>query len=478
MTINFDGLPGSIRKPGVFSEFNFKAGTVGLPGVSNEIILIAQRMVGGVQPALVPYRAFSDADVALGSGAGSIAHIVAKAMFESNPYVSLSVIGVDDADGASAATGTITLAGDVTGAGYVYAIIGNTRVQVSYSKDDTLANIATALKDAISAKSHLLPVTVTSNQGVLTFTANNKGSCGNYIRLRCGASSDGGISAAVVPMSGGTGDPDYGAIGGVLEKLFAGDYSIYCSTLSDTDNLQGLRDHIADLSGGREQRPAIGVFGYNDLVGNQAAVVKLCAEDLNDWRISCAYLPGTNSAPWEVAGAYAAALASIAHPNPNYDDAVLKGIHAPDVPDRLSVMVQEELLANGVTPLHVIPGEKVAIVRAITTYVADSSGMEDPRLLDLSKPRALDYTRKACNQRIALKFKNTRKTDVRKELMIDEILDVLTLLEQEEVVKDVEKWKDYILIEDDPVEEGRWNVRIPAPIVPGLHVIAQRFDLL
>jgi phage tail sheath gpL-like len=477
MTITFDGLPGSIRKPGVYSEFNLRMGRVGLPGVADKIVLIAQMLSAGSYAALTPYKAFSDSDVALGSGSGSIAHLTARAMYEANPYIDLTVIGVADAVGSAAATGTITLTGTATGAGYAWGRIGNVKAQVSYSTGDLAADVASALKDAIAAKANILPATVAVAGTVITATARNKGTCGNYIRLQCGTTGA-GITAEAVAMAGGSGDPEFDAVGGVLEKLYPGDYTLYVSALSDSDNLQALRDHITEVSGGREQRPAIGVFGYNDLVGNLAAVETLCADDLNDWRMSCAYLPKTNSSPWEIAGAYAAALASIAHANANWDDVPLTGIHAPEVADRLSVDIQEELLNSGVTPLHVIPGEKVAIVRAITTYVTDSTGTDDPRLLDLAKPRALDYTRKACNQRVALKFKNVRKTDVRKNLMMDEILDVLGLLEEEEVVRDVEKWKDYILIEDDPVEEGRWNVRIPAPIVPGLHVIAQRFDLL
>jgi len=476
MSVTFEAIPSGIRRPGIYSEFNLAMAGVGLPPRNDKIVLLAQRTSDGSKAALETYKVFSAAEVAAGSGSGSIAHFAATAMYEANPYIDVTVIGIDDASSGVAATGTITIGGPATGNGIAAINVGNETVSVSYENEDTATDVATKLKDMLNIK--VLPVTATSAEGVITLTARNKGTCGNYIRL--GAETTGnGITAAVTSaMASGDGDPDYSAEDGVLDALFAGDFTVYVSALTDKTNLQALRDHLDQISNGVEMRPAVGVFGYTDLVGDMASVETLCGEDLNAWRMSCAYLPNSKSSPWEIAGAYAAVLVSEDHPNAVWNDLVLAGINAPDVSGRLSAMMQEELLNNGVTPLRVVPGEQVAIVRAITTHITNSQGIPDAVRLDLSKPRALDYVRSACRNRVSLKFVRIRKTEENRQLLIDEILDVLYLLEAEEVVRDTEHWKDYLTVEDDTVDDTRWNVKCPAAIVPGLHVLAIRIDLL
>jgi phage tail sheath gpL-like len=157
---------------------------------------------------------------------------------------------------------------------------------------------------------------------------------------------------------------------------------------------------------------------------------------------------------------------------------ILGGIAAPSASETLNRLTIEDLLSNGVTPLTVIPGGYVAIVRAITTYTQNASGIPDPNRLDISTPRTLDYVRSACVQRISNSYPRAKKTAAVKKAIRLDLLDVLIQCEKLELVEGVADLIDYLVVEDDLQDPTRVNARIPAPIVRGLHVLAERIDLL
>ncbi|HEY4721419.1 MAG TPA: phage tail sheath C-terminal domain-containing protein, partial [Anaerolineae bacterium] len=151
---------------------------------------------------------------------------------------------------------------------------------------------------------------------------------------------------------------------------------------------------------------------------------------------------------------------------------------APALADRLSRIEQENALNNGVTPLEVGPGEKVQIVRAITTYTLDAQSIPDISLLDLTTIRTLDYVRKACRERISLRFPREKLSERTAPKVRDQLLDVLYKLEELEIVEQVDANKDGLIVERDSQDPNRLNAKIPTDVVNGLHVFAGRIDLL
>lgn len=118
------------------------------------------------------------------------------------------------------------------------------------------------------------------------------------------------------------------------------------------------------------------------------------------------------------------------------------------------------------------------IVRAITTYTVNPQGVEDVSLLDLTTVRTLFYTRKACRERIALRFPREKLSDRTPPKVRSELLNVLGELEDLEILENVEANKDALLVERDEQDANRLDAKIPADVVNGLHVFAGRIDLL
>lgn len=468
--ISFDSIPASIRKPGKYFEFNTKLAVRTLPANAQSLLIIGQRLADGSVAALVPTKVFSDAQAAAYFGNGSMAHLMCRAAITANPYLDLSVCALDDGAGA-AATATVTIASAATSSGTLRLRIGNRTIESAVATGDAAEEVATVLQATLEQYADL-PVTPTINAAVITLTAKNKGTVAHQIDLAVELSASGTTAAlSAAALANGTIDPD---VTTALAKVFAEQYHIVVTPYNDATSLTALRTHLDSVSGPMEQRGGVGVFGYD---GALAGCTTL-AGNVNSGRITCGYLRGTRSPVYELAAAYGAVIALEEDPARPLNTLALTGIHAPAIDQRLSRTEQESLLANGVTPMEVGPGEVAQIVRAITTYTKDASSIPDSSLLDLTTIRTLDYVRKACRERISLRFPREKLSSRTPDKVRTELLDVLLKMEDLEIVEEVAANKDGLLVERDLQDPNRLNAKIPTDVVNGLHVFAGRIDLL
>lgn len=467
--ISFDNIPSSIRKPGAYFEFNTTLAVNSLPANVQPTLIIAQRIAAGSVAALVPTRVYSSADAATYFGRGSLAHRMVMAALKANPYLDLTVCALDDGAGV-AASGTVTFTNAATGSGTVRLYIGNDLVEIAVASGTAVAALATALAAAVNNLADL-PVTASANLGVVTLTARNKGLVANQLDLEAAITSGIGTTVAVVAMASGTIDP---SIQTALDKVYASQYSLIVSPYNDATSLAALRDHLDAVSGPIEQRPGVGYFGLDIAL---ATAITLTT-GLNSGRLVGALLRGTRSPSYEIAAACAAVRASESDPARPLNYLALKGIAAPPEPQRLTRAEQESALANGVTPLQVGPGQQVQIVRMVTTYVKNIAGVPDISLLDVTTIDTLDYTRRSVRERLLLRFPRAKLSAKTPPRVRTEVLDVLNRLERLEILENVAANKTGVICERDEQDPNRLNIRIPADVVNGLHIIAGRIDLI
>lgn len=474
MTIQFEQIPSSIRKPGKYFEFNTRLASRTLPNNKQKLLIIGQRTAAGTIAQKIATQVFSDAEASTYFGAGSMAHLMAAAAIKANAYLDLTVIALDDAGAGVAATGTVTITGPATSTGVVTIYIGNQTVEVAVANADTATAIAAAIVTQIS-KQPSLPVTASSAAGVVTLTAKNKGLCGNSIGLGYKLTNASGVGVAIVAMATGATNP---SIQDALTAAFAEKYDIICSPYNNQTDLATLKTHLDSVSGAMEQRPSAGWYGMNGAISDATTL----SGQVNHGRANCAYLRYTNtmrrSMPYEIAAAYAAIDAWEEDPAKPLNNLALAGIAVPDIAERLSRTEQESLLYNGVAPLEVGPGEQVQIVRAISTYTKDAQGIDDVSLLDRTTIKTLDYVRKAVRDRIALRFPREKLSSKTADRVKAEIYDVLLKMESLEIVEAVEDNYDGLIVERNLQDPNRLDARIPADVVNGLHVFAGRIDLL
>ncbi|MFZ6687506.1 phage tail sheath C-terminal domain-containing protein [Undibacterium sp. SXout11W] len=468
--VNFATIPASIRKPGKYFEFNTALAVRTLAANAQKVLLIGQRIASGTIPANTLIDIFNDADAGKYFGYGSQLHMMASAAISTYPYLSLQAIAVDDAGGAVAATSTITVTGAATAAGVLTAYIGNDLVNVAIANADTPAIIATAIAAAVTARPDI-PVTAAAVAGVVTLTAKNKGTQGNQIKVSTSLNNASGIAAAVVAMANGATDP---VLTAALATVFTAGHTIIATSLNDTASLQALRTHLDNVSNSMEQRGATAYAGH---IGTLAQSTTLAAS-INSGRICLGLTPSSLSLPFEVAAAFAALAASEEDPARPLNTLPLQGIGIIPIANRLSRTEQENALANGVTPFEVGPGDKVQVVRAITTYTLDPNGVPDISMLDITTIRTLDYVRKTMRERISLRFPREKLSSRTADKVRSELLDVMVKLEELEIIENVELWKSGLVVERDSQDPNRLNAKIPTDVVNGLHVFGGRIDLI
>ncbi|HDL8234138.1 TPA: phage tail sheath subtilisin-like domain-containing protein [Yersinia enterocolitica] len=465
--IAFDSIPSSIRKPGQYFEFNLKLAVRTLPANAQKVLILGQMLDSGTQPPLKPMSVFSADEAALSFGYGSIAHLMVMTAIKTYAYLDLTVIGISDAGAGQAATGTLTITGPASAQGVVSLWVGDTRVDVAVSAADTAPVIAAALKAAVDNQPEL-PVNATVAAGVLTLTAKNKGAAGNDIHLKAQTTAS-GTTAVVVAMTGGAIDPD---IAPALAAVIAAGHNVIISPFSTQSALTALRTHLDFVSGPMEQRGAVAAAGW---AGTLAAGTTL-AESINSGRITLGWHKGSVRLPAELAAAYGACIASEEDPARPLNTLTL-ALDVTDIENRPGRTEQQNALYNGLAPFEVGAGDTVQIVRAITTYTRNATGVDDVSLLDLTTIRTLDYVRKACRERIALRFPREKLSTRTPPLVESELYDVLLKLEELEIVEEVEANKAALIVERDSQDSNRLNARIPTDVVNGLHVFAGRIDL-
>ena len=479
MTISFDNIPTSIRKPGIYTEYNKTLAVQGLPANAPKVALLAQMTSSGIGSDGTPVKVFSENDLVLYGGTGSIAHLSGKAIFDANPNVDLTLVPISDGAGTDS-TGTITISaggGDATYAGTMETWIGNARVETTISVGDDTDTIAASLQTSIAALEHKMPITSAVASSVVSVYARNYGTLGNNVALSSKMYANGDATATIVQPTGGATDP---SIATALTNIYAGDYNIICNTLNNSTALGLLSTHLTDRASPTEDRPAIGTFGYN---GVQATIETLCGTTLNDERMSCAYLKTTkttergHSLDYEIAGAYTGVIASEQDPARPLNGLVLKGIAPCAEENKLSRTQQESLLLNGVTPLENVTGEKVAIVRAISTYTTSVTGFADPSMLDITTIRTLDYTKLAIETRLGLVFPRSKLSQRTPAKVRTQVINVLKLLDEQEILENVDVNIDQVIVERNANDANRIDIQIPCDVVNGLHVMAMRLDL-
>jgi len=476
--ISFDNIPTSIRKPGIYTENNTSQAVQSLPTNAVKVALLAQKTSSGVGTSDVPVRCFSESDLILDAGTGSIGHLSGRAMLTANPNIILDLVPIADAVG-TAAEGTVVVSGvNSTNAGSVVLWVGNERVEASVAVGDDADAVADSLNTAIIAREHVMPITSSVSTDTITFVARNDGELGNNIPVSSSQSSVlGDTTLAITQPTGGATDP---SIANALTGIYPGNYNLICNTLNNSTALGLLKTHLDSVEAPTENRPAIGTIGYT---GVQATCETLCGTTLNSERLTCGFIPYDatsergHSLDYEVGAAYTGVIASEEDPARPLNTLILRGIAPSNLEKRLSRSQQESLLLNGVTPLEVQPGEEVGIVRAITTYATSSTGYADVSLLDVTTMRTLDFVRLSLETRLSSVFPRAKLSERTPKKVRTQIIDVLFKLEKLEIVEKVAENLDKIIVERDSVDANRINAAVPCDVVNGLHVLGIRIDL-
>ena len=451
--IEFEKIPNSLRKPGVYTEYNAKGAVTTLPTNEQEVLIVAP-MVGGATAFTQPVRVYSDLDAEQAFGAGSWAHLMTRMVITNNSLIRLSVMGLADSSSGVAASGSLVLTGTATSQGVMTATIAGIDYKVAVANGEKAKDVAARLNAVINGATDC-PATASVNESTITLTATNTA---KDMTLSATAFANGAENADLATA---------------LASVAGTHYHIIISPFADDKNAKALREHLEAVSAPLEKKPAIGVLAWR----GSMATGTTYTEKINSERITCGWYKGAVESHALIAAGYGAVIAGEEDPARPLNTLEIKGLTEVDPTQTPLLTEANQALYHGLTPITVV-NHRVRIMRAITTYTKSATNTDDPSYLDLTTVRTLDYTRKAIEQRIELRFPRAKLSARTPDKVRSEILDVLLRLENEEILENVAQHKAKLLVKRNGVDPNRLDCVIPTDVVNGLHIVANRVDLI
>jgi len=393
MPISFNAIPTNIRVPFVYVEFDNSRAVSGPALMPYRCLVIGQRLAAGTVAELVPTRVTSAAQAKNYFGAGSMLAHMLERQLANNSFTETWAVALDDDAAGVAATGTVKVGG-VTAAGTINLYIGGRRVRVGVAAGDTLAEVATAMQEAIAAATDL-PVTAVVN-GVDTtqvdLTARHKGEAGNGIDIRHsyydGEELPAGLTLTITAMADGATNPD---IAGVWATVGDEHYSVITMPYTDAANLTALETELTDRWGPMRM---IEGMAFAAARGTHAELGTL-GDSRNSPHLSIMNAAGSPTPSYEWAAAVAGKVAYYGNIDPArpFQTLELTSVMAPWQEDRFTMQENNLLLFDGISTHLVDAGGVVRIQRLITTYTVNAQGAEDISYLDVNTPLTLGYLR-------------------------------------------------------------------------------------
>ncbi len=318
------------------SGFVVKANTAGINGNSLNAVYTAsgalagsfasQSLTGGTQvqsaAANVPILVNSVNDCEPLFGAGSILCESLKKVFDQcSQFIQVWALPRPDAGGAVHAVYTMTIGGPATSDGVfsLFMLDGEYNIDFAVSSGMTATEIADAF---IAMVPYNFPYSVSNTAGVVTFTALNGGTCGNYLApvynyLGMQNYAPMGVSVSVVATTVGSGNP---APLNYVDVIGTCCYSVFCLLTDDVATQDTLERFIRTLwacnvpAGANGAQPQCFGHGYVWNSGTLGEVLATGdnAEVLNRW----AHPLNDPNAPYFLIAAYAALTACSACSSP------------------------------------------------------------------------------------------------------------------------------------------------------------------
>ncbi len=465
-------VPSTTRKPGTFHEFQITGAQRGLVPLQRRVVCLGAKSAAGSLAVHTPQRIFDENEADSYAGKGSELALMLRAALKAMRAVQAQGIGAPELYACAVAdpgagvkaihkftvTGTATEGGDV-----VFRIAGRT-IRAGVSDGDANTVVATAMKDAIDAMLHDLPITAAvggAGSNEVDCTAVNAGVNGNDIKIEVVSTPAGITVTATEESTAGSGAYD---ITSALDSLIDQHYRAIAIANHTATDVTDLKAHI-DARGTPSLKQW--VMGYLAETGTLSTATTL-ATGANYKEVVVATYENSPSLPGEIA----AMLATMSEGESD----VAKSFNAVELPlyppPAASVYTDVEIetaLAAGATPL--VPSRdltRTQVVRLVTTKT-DEGGAPFYAVLDVSTVRTLFEVALQIDAAWKLHFPRAKNTARTKRQVKSVTLQVLKAAEAVEWLHNVDAHEGELLVENDAEVPTRLNVDIPQSVIPNLH---------
>jgi phage tail sheath gpL-like len=487
MTIGFDTIPGpgTLRKPGVYSEIDNSQAVRGPQSIQYRRLLIGQKMSGGTATAGQLVRVTSAAQADTLFGAGSMLSGMVRAAFAQDTYTELQVMPVLDNGAGVAATGTLLFTGPATASGTIRLMIAGRSVDVGVTSGDAATTIGAAAAAAINAASDM-PVTASAASGTVTITSRHKGEAGNSIDARVnyysGQALPASVALTITAMSGGTGNPSLTtALAAIGDEWF----HTWAVPYSDAATLAAIKTELdSRFAWNRE----IEAHAFVAARGTQGTLGSL-GESHNNAHLVIAM---ANSEPMPVYEKAAELMAISAYylaidPARPVQNLPFKWCLPPAAANRFTNEERNLLMFDGIATTKVDSGGVMQVERIITTYKTNSAGANDISYLDSETLFTLMFIRHDWRDYILRKYPRHKLANdgtryglgqpvVTPTLMKAEAIAKFREWEELGLVENIDDFKANLIGERNISDPNRLDMLLPPDLVNQLRIVANKIQ--
>lgn len=489
MTIGFNEVPGAIRTPFLYAEFDNTGAQQGPNQQPFRVMMMGPKLVAGSADADKIYQidsGASEADALFGKG--SLLASMIKSFREVNTFNELYVIPVDDAGASVAATGSLEITASPTKAGVLAFYVAGKRVAITVAAAQSTDSIATDLIAAITADEDLLVSAAVDggNASLINFTAKNKGITGNDIDLRVNYSSDDELpetmTVAVTAMSGGVGQPD---LSNAIAALDDNQYILFVCPFNDSQSIADIEQELTSRFGPLRQNDGYCFYYHVGTLSEQTTFGN--TKNSQFTMVLDALGPDHGATQVSRIAARVCAAGEIDPARP-FQTLEVVGMKAPTQEEQRSIEDRNTLLFNGIFTMKVVAGRNV-IERVITTYKVNNAGAADISYLDLNTLLTLSYLRYDWRNYMLGKYPRhklandgTRFSEgqpvMTPGLGKAEAIQRFRSWEFNGLVEGVDQFKDQLIVERNQADPNRLDFLLPPDLINQLRVMGVQFKFL
>ncbi|MDR5813318.1 phage tail sheath subtilisin-like domain-containing protein [Caballeronia sp. LZ033] len=404
--IPFKNIPQNIRTPLFFAELD--ASHANTATANQRALLIGPMTSAGIATPNVPLISSGVGDAGVQAGVNSVLALMTQDYRKNDQFGELWYLPVQDAAGATPATGTVAFTAGPTANGTISLYIAGQLVTVPVTAGMTPAQVATAVAAAVNLIPQM-PVTAAAATGTVTLTADNKGLVGNDIDIRfnyggtpAGEALPVGLAATITPMSGGATNP---ALTTALGNLQDQPFDFIACAFTDVTSLDAIKAFLNDQTGRWSWQYQL--YGHNFVAyrSTWAGLTTFGTARNNQHETVMGFYDSPTPA-WQIAAQIAAAVAVSVRADPGVpmQTVALQGFQPPPLQSRFNLSQRNTLLYDGISTFTVAADGTVAIENLITTYQTNAYGQPDNSYLEIETMFLLMYVLRAMNTMVTTKY--------------------------------------------------------------------------
>lgn len=483
--IPFKNVPQNIRTPLFFAELD--ASHANTATANQRALLIGPMLATGIATPNVPLISSGVGDAGVQAGVNSVLALMTAAYRANDQFGELWYLPVQDAAGATAASGSIAFTSAPTANGTISLYIAGQLVTVPVTAGMTTAQVATAVAAAVNLIP-AMPATAAAATSTVTLTADNKGLVGNDIDIRfnyggtaAGEALPVGLAATITAMSGGATNPTLTtALGNLLDQPF--DF-IACA-FTDTASLDALKAFLNDSTGRWSWQYQVYGHVFAAYRSTWAGLTTFGTARNNQHETVMGFYDSPTPA-WEWAAALAGATAVSVRADPGVpmQTVVLQGIQAPPLQSRFNLSQRNTLLYDGISTFTVAADGTVAIENEITTYQTNAYGQPDNSYLEIETMFQLMYVLRRMNTMVTTKYARVKlaadgtrfapgSNIVTPAVIRADLIALYQEMEYDGFVQNSDAFAQALIVQQNAQNPNRVDVLWPGTLVDQLRIFA------